>query len=241
MTEETTNTGNWNTGNWNTGDRNTGHRNTGNWNTGDRNTGHWNTGDRNTGNRNTGYCNTGYRNTGYWNTGDRNTGDRNTGNRNTGYWNTGYRNTGHWNTGDRNTGYCNTITPEEVLIFNKLCSIKKWEKASKPDWMYARLTQWITEDDMTKKEKESNPSYITTKGYLKFYSNIQHAYIEGWEKASKEDRELTFELPNFDIKVFKEIFGFTPTLDSNKKIVLDGKEIEISEESFNEFKKQFKD
>ena len=225
---------NTNTGDKNTGHKNTGHRNTGYWNTGDWNTGDCNTGDCNTGDKNTGHRNTGHRNTGDWNTGDCNTGYCNTG-----YWNTGDRNTGDWNTGDCNTGYCNTITPEEVLVFNKLCGVKKWNKAIKPGWMYISLTEWVSEEDMTDKEKESNPSYITTGGYLKFYSNPHHAYIEGWEKANKRDRELTFKLPNFDIKVFKEIFGFTPTLDIKKKITIDGKDIEISEDSFNEFKKQF--
>ena len=94
-----------------------------------------------------------------------------------------------------------------------LNSLNKWEESEKPDWMYVDLIQWVCEDDMTDKEKESNPTYVTTGGYLKFYSSLQHAYIEKWDKASKEDRELTFKLPNFDMEVFKEIFGFTPTLE----------------------------
>ena len=165
----------------------------------------------NTGSRNTGHSNTGDCNTGDWNTGHSNTGDCNTGSSNTGDCNTG-----SWNTGHRNTGYCNTITPDEVLIFNKLCSIEKWERANKPTWMFADLTKWVSKEDMTDKEKEANPSYITTGGYLKFYSDIKHAYIEGWDKASIEDKKETFNLPNFDIDVFKEIFGFTPSLEEEK-------------------------
>ena len=92
--------------------------------------------------------------------------DRNTGYCNTGDCNTGDSNTGNWNTGNRNAGYCNSITPEEVLIFNKLCSIKKWNESEKPSWMYASLTKWVYEKDMTDKEKEAYPSYVTTEGYL---------------------------------------------------------------------------
>ena len=156
-----------------------------------------NTGDSNTGNSNTGDWNTGYRNTGDMNIGDSNTGDMNIGN---------------WNTGDMNTGYMNTVTPDECLIFNKKGSRKEWDSTKKPRWLYVDLTEWILKEDMSEKEKKSNPSYVTTGGYLKFYSSLKNAYIESWKKASKEDRELTFKLPNFDIDVFKEIFGFYPEI-----------------------------
>lgn len=157
-------------------------------------------------------------------------------NKNTGYRNTGYRNTGDWNTGDWNTGYCNTITPEDILIFNKPAKRKDWEEANKPNWMYINLTKWIYEIDMSDKEKEAYPSYVTTGGYLKVYSSLKHAYVESWEKADKEDKEKTFKLPNFDPDVFKEIFGFKP--HTKRTIIIDGKEIEISENSFQELKKQ---
>ena len=144
------------------------------------------------------------------NTGDCNTGYRNTGYGNTGYRNTGNRNTGDCNTGDRNTGYCNTISPEETLIFNKIGKFVDWEKADKPSWILASLTNWIYENDMSDKEKEAYPTYTTTGGYLKCYSSLKHAYIEAWEEANKEDRDKTYKLPNFDPIVFEEIFGFNP-------------------------------
>jgi len=72
---------------------------------------------------------------------------------------------------------------------------------------------------LTDKEKEAYPSYVATGGYLKFYESLQHAYIESWEKATEEDRAKTFKLPNFDIYVFKEIFGFTPVVEFEKKKV----------------------
>ena len=224
-----------NTGYCNTGNRNTGNRNTGYCNTGNRNTGNWNTGNWNTGNWNTGDCNTGNRNTGNWNTGYCNTGNRNTGNWNTGNWNTGNWNTGDCNTGNWNTGYCNTITPDDTLIFNKPAKRSDWEKADKPNWIYdIYTTRWISEIDMTAKEKGAYPSYTTTGGYLKVCTSFHHACIEAWEKASKDDREKTFKLPNYDREVFKEIFGFDPKVNGEKscagKVVeIDGKKYRLQE------------
>ena len=221
------NTGNSNTGDWNTGDCNTGDCNTGDCNTGDWNTGDWNTGNCNTGNWNTGYCNTGNWNTGYCNTGNCNTGNCNTGN-----WNTGDCNTGDWN-----TGYCNTITPKDCLIFNKTAKRSDWDNVKKPKWIYVSLTEWVSDTNMTDKEKDAYPSYATTGGYLKSYKNMHDAYKSSWSKADAADRAKTFNLPNFDIVVFEEIFGFNPS--ESRVIIIDGKTIEISEESYQAFKQQF--
>ena len=139
------------------------------------------------------------------------------------------KNSGYWN-----TGYCNSISPDDCLIFNKPAKRSDWENAVKPEWIYVSLTEWIEESDMADKEKEAFPSYITTGGYLKVYESLKHAYIESWEKASKEDRELTFKLPNFDIEVFKEVFGFEIRISHT--VIIDGKEIELSENSFNSLK-----
>lgn len=188
-------------------------------NTGDRNTGDCNVGNCNAGNRNTGDYNTGARNTGDHNTGMWNAGDCNVGNCNVGDCNVGNCNVGSWNTGDRNTGYCNSITPDDCLIFNKPAKRSDWHNADKPDWMFVSLTEWVEEADMTDTEKEAYPDYVTTGGYLKHYTSLKHAYVEAWERASDEDKEKTFNLPNFDIEVFKEVFGFTPTRPSKKREV----------------------
>ena len=200
----------------NNGDYNTGDHNTGNFNTGNSNTGNWNTGDHNTGNFNTGSCNTGS-----WNTG---------------VWNTGVCNTGNFNTGSWNTGYCNTITPDECFIFNKKGSRREWEECDKPHWMYnIRLTEWVVEDDMSNEEKETYPSYTTTGGYLKV-KTFKQAVLEAWEKADEDDREKTFNLPNFDIDVFEEIFGFRPT--KQKSVMYKG--VEITEEDLKQIKELLK-
>lgn len=178
------------------------------------NTGYWNTGSRNTGSRNTGD-----RNTGYWNTGNCNTGSRNTG-----YWNTGDCNTGNWNTGNWNTGYCNSVTTDDCLIFNKPAKRSDWDAAKKPGWMYAQLTEWVPELEMSDKERAAYPSYVSTGGYLKCFADLRAAFIDAWEKATPEDRALTEKLPNFDPEVFEEVFGFNPFKKTSapKEITIEG-------------------
>ena len=160
-------------------------------------------------------------NTGHWNTGD---------------WNTGDRNSGNWNSGDWNTGYCNSITPEDCLIFNKPSTRSAWSNATKPNWMHVGLTQWIDESNMSDKEKESHPSYVTTGGYLKAYASLKHAYIEAWEKTTQKDRDLTRQLPNFDETVFEEVFGFNPWKSTKKQVTL-----EITDGQLEQIKKILED
>lgn len=78
-------------------------------------------------------------------------------------------NTGNWNTGDRNTGYFNTKTPEEILVFNKPIKREEWDTCDKPDFIYFNFKEWVLSQDMSQEEKEANPSYKTTGGYLKEY------------------------------------------------------------------------
>ena len=159
------------------------------------NTGYWNTGD----------WNTGHGNTGHWNTGDWNTGD----------WNTGDRNSGYWNTGDWNTGFFNTDIPK-VRIFNKETDIKR-DDIDFPNYFYnVDITRWISEDDMTKEEKEENEGYTTTEGYLKTI-DYKEAWKIAWDEADQEDREKTLTLPNWDNDIFKEITGIDVEKELNKK------------------------
>ena len=206
--DERENTGRENTWDWNTGDWNTGNMNTGDWNTGNRNAGHWNTG-----NWNAGHWNTGNWNTGHWNTGDWNTGDRNTGN----------CNAGHWNTGNWNTGYLNTTEPDTVRIFNKECDISAHELEF-PEYFYFDIAEWIPENAMTKEEKEENPTYKTTGGYLRTYE-YQEAWKRSWNNTSDEDRRKTLLLPNWDNEIFKEISG----IDVERELQVNAKEYSMDE------------
>ena len=161
-------------------------------------------------------------NTGDQNTGYRNTGNRNTGNRNTWYLNTGHRNTGNRNTGNRNTGYLNSGNPK-VVIFDVQTDIEYGE-ISFPDYFSYDTVIWISEKDMTDKEKEANPSYKTTEWYLKKLSESEDKdeYMKdcrriSFNKADKEDIAKTLELPHFDYKKFENISWISKE-DLDKKL-----------------------
>ncbi len=220
--------------------QNTGDQNTGDWNAGYRNAGYSNAGDKNTGNRNAGDQNTGHQNNGNWNTGNWNTGNQNTGNLNngnwnTGNWNTGNWNTGNWNTGNWNTGYFNTTTPDQVNIFDVMTSKEDWNNCSKPNFIYFHLTVWVPMSEMTDKEKEENPEYGNTEGYLK-RKGYQEAFKESYSKASEEDRKKIFNIPNFNADKFLEISGIDVRVDSEqeeKKKALIAKANELIEQAKN--------
>ena len=101
----------------------------------------------------------------------------------------------------------NTITPDTILVFNKECNKKEWEKAVKPDFMYFDvLNKFIYTCDMTDGEKENNPVYETLGGYLRKMT-YKEAWKYSWNNANKENRKLVLKLPNFNNEVFKEITG----------------------------------
>ncbi len=225
------NSGNNNSGNGNSGDGNSGDGNSGDGNSGNGNSGHNNSGDNNSGYRNSGYRNSGHNNSGHNNSGDRNSGYRNSGDNNSGYNNSGHRNSGHNNSGynnsgdgnsgdgnsgdgnsgnnnsgNNNSGHFNSITPDEILVFNKPCKKSVWNLAKKPSFIYFDLCSWVLWDSMTIKEKKGNKNAFITGGYLKEFE-YKEAWKKAYRKATKEDVKLLKKLPNFDADVFYEITG----------------------------------
>ena len=240
------NTGNKNTGDLNTGNRNSGGGNSGNNNTGHRNTGDWNTGKRNTGNLNAGYGNAGHRNTGDWNAGYGNVGDGNTGNWNTGNWNTGGGNSGHWNagdgntgdwnTGDNNTGFFCTETPA-VMFFDRPTSLTR-EQAREviPRIDLPTGTEWVASEDMSDDEKQDNPNHEVVGGFRREHElPYTESFPLAWAKMTPEEKQKWLDLPNFDAEKFLEITG-VDVRKTTRTIVIDGKTVEISEESYNNLK-----
>ena len=165
---------------------NTGNQSTRNFSTGYRSTGNFSTGNFSTGNQSTGYRSTGNRSTG-----DQSTGDQSTGNRSTGDWSISSYSTGHFSTEDY-AGFG---------AFNKPCTPDEWANADKPDWLYFHPTEWVETDNMSDQEKEDNPSYKTTGGYLKVYG-YQEAFQKSYNAANREEQLKIKELPNFDADVF---------------------------------------
>jgi len=75
-----------------------------------------------------------------------------------------------------------------------------------PNFFYYTFIEWITELEMSDKEKEAYPSYVTCGGYLKSYDH-HTAWRTSWDKAELEDRKRVMDLPNWNNIIFKEISG----------------------------------
>lgn len=74
---------------------------------------------------------------------------------------------------------------------------------------------------MTDEEKEANPTYQTTGGYLKVY-DYQEAFQNSYQNASREEQLKVKNLPNFDADVFYQISGIR--IDDD---LMTGKEVEV--------------
>ena len=196
------NSGNRNSGSWNSGDSNSG-----SWNSGNRNSGSWNSGNRNSGSWNSGDSNSGNRNSGSWNSGDSNSGDSNSGNRNS-----GDSNSGSWNSGSWNSGYFNVDSPL-VRIFGKETDVKK-EDIDFPSWLYFDLTQWVSHDTATDKEKKEHKNEIKIFGGFLKTLTYKEAFRLAWNKAEFSERKKLFSLPNWNNEIFMQISG----IDAEKEI-----------------------
>ena len=188
---------------------NTGFGNPGQSNTGDYNSGSWNTGNYNSGNYNSGGSNSGYSNSGKGNTGNYNSGNYNSGSSNSGYSNSGINNSGcdnsgNWNSGNWNSGFLNS-EDSKLRIFNKKTNIPR-AYIKFPNWLSFELVEWCDSIYMTDEEKEENPNFEITGGYLKVL-DYKEAAQASYNRASKEDQDLIEKVPNYDADVLFEIFG----------------------------------
>ena len=116
-----------------------------------------------------------------------------------------------------------------------MTSKKDWENCDKPAFIYFQLSVWVTVAEMTNKEKEDNPTYLHTDGYLKS-KEYKEAFKESYDKASKEDRAKVFNLPNFNADKFLEISGIDVRVDTeqeSKKQALIAKANELLEQAKN--------
>ena len=140
-----------------------------------------------------------------------NTGKDNTGKKNTGDRNAGNGNTGDWNITDFSTGCFNT-KEEKIRLFNKRSNwtYRDWKYSSARDLMcdcpYTK-TVWINEKYMTDSEKEENPTWKCSGGYLKINEVTDEDRQAWWDNLDDEEQEEIKSLPNFDKEIFKEITG----------------------------------
>ena len=128
---------------------------------------------------------------------------------NTGNCNTGDCNTGNWNSTNFSNGFFNS-KEQPLYIFNNPTDLKRDNISNCRgiqilNWNYEN-NWWIYSDNMTDEEKQQNPKYETTGGYLKSV-DFKTACKMMWNNLSEGDKLEVKEIPNFDAEVFKDITG----------------------------------
>ena len=151
-------------------------------------------------------------NSGYRNSGNRNSGNCNSGDGNSGNGNSGSCNSGNWNSGNWNSGYFNVDSPL-VRVFGKETDVKK-EDIDFPSWLYFDLTQWVSHDTATDKEKKEHKNEIEISGGFLKVLDYKEAFRLAWSKAEFSERKKLFSLPNWNNEIFMQISG----IDAEKEI-----------------------
>ena len=101
---------------------------------------------------------------------------------------------------------------EKIRLFNKPSD---W---TYQDWLNSKAwyvmtdcphtkTIWIDSEEMIDSEKEENPTWECTGGYLKTIYVTDRDKQAWWDNLSDHDKESVMSLPNFDKDIFKEITG----------------------------------
>lgn len=91
------------------------------------------------------------------------------------------------------------------------------------DWYYSdarqtlnrimkAATAWINEEMMSDEEKEANPTFRTTGGYLKILDESENIQAR-WNALADVDKKAVLSLPNFDAEIFKQCTGIS--VDTN--------------------------
>lgn len=115
-------------------------------------------------------------------------------------------------------------------IFNTQVTESEWNEArnSLPEIKIA-ITKWVDKKDMTKDEKNDNPVYKETGGYLKRYE-YKEAWANWWNKASEKDRQAILDLPHFNAEIFTGITGIENFATKKQTVNIGGKDYEVTPE-----------
>lgn len=85
--------------------------------------------------------------------------------------------------------------------------VREWENHEAVSIMRnLEPTIWVPESIMTDDEKERNPRYETTEGYLKTIP-MKEAWANLWHNLTDEKKKVFTTLPNFSWEIFTEITG----------------------------------
>ena len=72
--------------------------------------------------------------------------------------------------------------------------------------MQKNIVEWVYAYEMTEAEKEANPTYETTGGYLKALNASDCAQM-WWDGLSEDHRDIIRDIPNFNAEIFEQITG----------------------------------
>ena len=133
---------------------------------------------------------------------------------NSGDCNSGDRNSGDYNATNHSSGVFNT-KEEKITMFNKKSdwTFEDWSRSEARSILmtmpipYA-TTEFVTDYEMTKKEKAEHTEYTVIGGYLKVVYKDEDKQ-KWWNNLSKADKEKVMSLPNFNKNIFKECTGIT--------------------------------
>ena len=104
-----------------------------------------------------------------------------------------------------------------VRMFNKDTKLKK-DDINIPLWCYFNLTVWVSHDTATEEDKEVHKKEIETCGGFLKTLEYKEAWKLAYDKTNDKEKIQLFNLPNFDVDIFKEISGIDVRADYKKLI-----------------------
>lgn len=144
-----------------------------------------------------------------------NIGNNNTGYRNSGDYNSGDYNSGNHNSGNHNSGIFCTEKVPKIKIFDveSNMTIYDWNNSKLKNIInsFFILNKWISYEYLTEEEKSKYPN-----GYLKTFT-YEEAWNNLWYSITDEEKQLFYELPNFNADKFEEITGIKINNNKGKK------------------------
>jgi len=140
-----------------------------------------------------------------------------------------------------NCDYCNYCDYSKWLRQSEYMLFCLWEWRFEKQWIwYHKLYHAFNKDVWETRYKEILKEVKEILKDLKLELN-ENYWIDEWKKVTNKQWIELSKIPEFDKKVVEWIIGFELDLKEGKIITIDWKDINLSNESFEELKKQLLD
>lgn len=98
-----------------------------------------------------------------------------------------------------------------ICLFNKPSNWSFWDWTKSDakkllNQIPKNVVEWVMWEEMTDKEKEENPTYEITGGYLKELDESECGQI-WWDGLTDEEKGIIKDIPNYDKEIFEGITG----------------------------------